>query len=427
MRAATRDGIDMGDASDLEGIDTDDLEPLTPDEELQFLVADCNRWIVEHGAHLRLDGEMRQETQALALRLGTRRFDLNRWWVLTPVDWSCPSCGRPKADIARIDRHERMMGHLHAHHDHMQDFIVQRLHAVSSARAEVVADENCEQFAARAAPVVSAYDPTVICADCNSADAAAKKALGLHPAFSFSPADIGRFVVARPNHAHELDFAAAARVWEERKAAFELRLALIEQIVKHAADNEHWYQYTDYRLHPDRIEQFAKAALWMAKLPPEYRLDHYIDLARRTPRQNVDLTAWRKRKIAAARTPTQSEIDHVARVTHGPAWRAAPDDWACPGCGRTKAELVRPSNKFKWSFDIDHRPFSDGQKHFVCQDCAQAHMSVAKEAGVPREAVSLDQLRCIVRAAPHRRHQFDSAAVDDVVRELTREAASVPE
>jgi len=32
----------------------------------------------------------------------------------------------------------------------------------------------------------------------------------------------------------------------------------------------------------------------------------------------------------------------------------------CPGCGRAKIEIIRPSNQFNWLFLLDEVKFADG-------------------------------------------------------------------
>src|SRR4051812_44914875 len=118
-----------------------------------------------------LDGETSPQTQQLARDLGAAGYALNRWWVTTPPDWTCSVCGRSKPEIARLNRHGALMGELHAHHDHMREYVAHRFAEVSAERGEIVADARATEFIKRAVPVACAFDETVICSDCNAADA----------------------------------------------------------------------------------------------------------------------------------------------------------------------------------------------------------------------------------------------------------------
>ncbi len=56
---------------------------------------------------------------------------------------------------------------------------------------------------------------TLICGDCNTADGAAKKFLGLPKTWSFSPAEIGRFVTVVPHSGRTaIDYDEARRIYE---------------------------------------------------------------------------------------------------------------------------------------------------------------------------------------------------------------------
>jgi hypothetical protein len=105
-----------------------------------------------------LDSPHTPETKEIAKRLGANGFALNRWWVLTPPNWLCPSCGRSKARFARLNTGGRLFGEIHAHHDHMTDLIEKRfIEAAVERHWPDLTDRAC-RFAVRAAPMVSAYD-----------------------------------------------------------------------------------------------------------------------------------------------------------------------------------------------------------------------------------------------------------------------------
>lgn len=62
---------------------------------------------------------------------------------------------------------------------------------------------------------VGRFPKTLICGDCNSADGAAKRKLGLPVDWSFTPTEIGSFVaVSRYSGATQIDYDAAMRIYE---------------------------------------------------------------------------------------------------------------------------------------------------------------------------------------------------------------------
>jgi len=126
---------------------------------------------------------------------GGHCFDL---WRRLPPGWRCPACGRTAFEIMRWCRrgpkpskgfaepYWGWMAGLHEHHDHAQPWLWR-----GSGR----------------------FPETVICDHCNSADAAAKRKLGLPSTFSFSPEEIGRFIRAEPHVGHDIDYAEAERIY----------------------------------------------------------------------------------------------------------------------------------------------------------------------------------------------------------------------
>jgi hypothetical protein len=94
-----------------------------------------------------------------------------------------------------------------------------------------------------------------------------------------------------------------------------------------------------------------------------------------------------------------------------------PDDWVCPGCGRRKVALVRPTAHHAWAFVITDRWFHDADqiriKAVCCNDCNHAVLDLAKEAGVEGYRVDLQDIRDIVIPTAHARHAFRHAFRDD--------------
>lgn len=117
-------------------------------------------------------------------------------WATLAHDWRCPACGRNKLELlrwARVDQDKPTERYgwfaaVHQHHDHGQPW------GAPAAR----------------------FQPTVLCDQCNVAEATAKRVLRLEPAFSFSPAEIAQFVRAVAHGRHTLDYDRAAGI------AFEL-------------------------------------------------------------------------------------------------------------------------------------------------------------------------------------------------------------
>lgn len=113
-------------------------------------------------------------------------------WRGLPETWRCPGCDRAKREILRWTLRTPMgqrfwgwMAGLHRHHDHGVDY----LQGLSSGHGR--------------------FPITTICDQCNSADGAAKRRLGLPDDFSFSPGEIRQFVTAVPHGKHRIDMNKA--------------------------------------------------------------------------------------------------------------------------------------------------------------------------------------------------------------------------
>lgn len=118
------------------------------------------------------------------------------------IDWQCPACRRTSYELLRWtmlypNKPSRKMGWamgLHEHHDH-----------------------RCDQYLYSSKPFPlgfrERFPRTIICEQCNSADATAKRKLKLPKDFSFSPTEISLFVTAVPHGWHLLDYDIAAQIY----------------------------------------------------------------------------------------------------------------------------------------------------------------------------------------------------------------------
>lgn len=205
-----------------------------------------------------LDGVMSPQTLALLARFGTKRADMTEWWAKTPQAWICPGCDRPKPDLVRLNAHNELMCRLVEHHDHMANALEERFVFHSTSRSEVVATQLGKKFAVRSASMVSAYDRTIVCNDCNNADAEAKRMVSAPRHLSFSPREIRRFINPRPHEAHQVDLDAAKAVLMEILPTFELRMRFINGVARIAASDEHWFQPSADGCNAAHVERSAK-------------------------------------------------------------------------------------------------------------------------------------------------------------------------
>lgn len=375
-----------------------------------------------------LDGIMSPLSRELAERFNvlTTDIDMTFAWACTSMDWICPACLRGKRDIARLTEKGKLMCRLVEHHDHMADLVEAEFERQCKAHSKIVADEFGKRFAKRASQMVAAYDNTIICDDCNTADPKAKRDVGTHMDFSYSPQEISQFVKARPNVPHEIDREQAKRIWLEQAETFKLRLVIVARIASIAATNNHWYQ---------EVPRFQRAEQIYANA--ENLARHYgalaslYELAGDKRRPPVDASAWRKTIHQPPRRAPQSEdLDYIAKVSSATSWSKVEQTWQCPCCRRTKFHSVRLSNKNKWVFNIFTPSFYGPTERYgtknvvVCQDCSSLATAIGREAclalGITNESayakfLKPEELAMVVLSHPHRQHNVDNDRADELV------------
>lgn len=376
-----------------------------------------------------LDSEFSGRSKALVERFGAQGFDLNKWWVYTPHSWVCPCCKRSKPDIVRLNQHGYLTGHLHEHHDHMADFVKDEFVKASESLETPVADALAQRFVVRTAFALSAYDPTVICSDCNAADAKAKALVKAHKDFSYSPAEIAQFVNVAPNCEHQINIEVARQLWAECQPVFATRVRMVSAIARIGASNKHWYQPSAETA--KKTERVAEH--WIDKYNLKALSYDPLRLLYSTNKFSGSQDRWRMRKrLGAQHPPSHGELQHLINIS-GHRWTDTADCWLCPICRRTKFQCVRKSNANVWSFQVVYKvffcPTSEGlkQRLTICNDCSTAATHIAKEAeghaGARMEewatsALLPNEVGGVVIPQPHTKHGIDNEAVETLMPTL---------
>lgn len=374
-----------------------------------------------------LDSEFTYSTKKLVSLFKADGAHLNRWWVLTPVDWSCPCCKRSKSQIVRLNKNNYLTCQLHEHHDHMEEVVRTLFENYSTLKKQQVADELSERFAIKSAFSLSAYDKTIVCFDCNKADADAKKIVKAHKFFSFSPKEISEFVIASPNEEHQINEEIAKKVWERVQPIFQIRMQMAEKFAMIAAEKNDWYQPSE-----QTSRQIEIRAKWFFEYNNLLEIDKYEPekILYNTEYFKGPNNSWRlKSNPLIEKSPSKEELSYLISVK-GKYWERYDDNWTCPGCFRTKYECVRPSNKSKWVLEIKSAPlFFDGifninnQADPMCIDCMNTAIELGREVikqtgecfSFPSSAVTLNELRQIVIPRPHSKHLFKNQIIDKII------------
>ncbi len=119
--------------------------------------------------------------------------------------WRCPSCNRTPTELIRWSEiRGPSMRRRYADRWGMGFTISLTNHHCHSGGPSIPYVNRAERF-----------PTTLICGDCNSADGAAKKFLGLPRTWSFSPSEIGRFVTVVPHSGRTvIDYDGARSIYE---------------------------------------------------------------------------------------------------------------------------------------------------------------------------------------------------------------------
>jgi rubredoxin len=372
-----------------------------------------------------LDGVTSPQTRQLLTQWKTETADMSVLWAMTPPTWACPGCGRTKPDLVRLNRNGALMCRLDSHHDHMEDALVHAFELHSTSQDKVVANRLGLKFAKRAVPVVSAFDRTVVCCDCNSADTAAKAVTAAHRYLSFSAQEIRHFVRARPNAPHDIDEQAAHEIYAGVDRRFRQRMKLVDKIASIAARDDHWFQQAPEGAGEAFVGYRAEVTAHSRNLSTSFHV-----LCGDRAKAAVDPARWRSRRHPAPRlVPTARQIAYVAKAQSDTSWNRVPEDWTCPGCGREKVSCVRGNKAGTWSLSITENSFrpEDHLPHVrsihVCGDCRDTAICLGKEAsalsGVTLDTylnrVHLSEVRHIVRPQVHGRHNYHAKEAASVV------------
>jgi rubredoxin len=383
---------------------------------------------VASGFSISFDGVMSHTSQAIKERLRTESFNMVSWWAMTPQDWICPGCGRGKIDIARLNSRKEAMCHLHEHHDHMQGVLKRKFRELAVSKSAVVADQDCEDFAKRSAAMIVAYEPTVICADCNTAEGAAKRLVGTPSDFSFSPQEIREFVQPQPNMPHEINVEAAQSIWNEQKEVFDLRMEFAERIAQIAANNEHWYQPAEYRSSAKAIEQ--RTSVLLRKYGAESSL---ITELCGSPKniQKKDPAEWRlKKQSPCTSPPNDQDLMLLKNTSASKTWSRVSDTWACEICRRSKFQTVTRNREKKWSFHPGYsylygKAAADVTR-MICEECRHVAVMLGKEFSMKTGLdgtrfirwIAPDELKALIIPQAHTRHNVNNDYAEKLLKTL---------
>ncbi len=377
-----------------------------------------------------LDSEYSLSTQKLKKSLDAKEIHINKWWVRTSPLWMCPVCNRNKSQIVKLNKHGDLSGQLHEHHDHMSELLKLVFDSISSERESRIAGIDSLKFIEKISFALSAYENTIICSDCNKADADAKKLVNADKYFSFSPRDISTFIIVKNNAEHSIEKEKALECYLNQENIHIKRKKLAEYIATIAANNEHWYEESKGSSTESvnfYYERYMRAyGLFDICKPP------YDELLYKPKHYKSDLSKWRSVNKISNEKPTQGDIEHMIN-TRGTKWNNLNDDWICPICNRTKEMCILKTKTKVWNFNTVGKLFYDSSApkwtttRTICDSCNKICTLLQKEVDIEGSLtysnhylISENELRkSILKVYNYNNHDVNNDYVDSILDELT--------
>jgi len=402
------------------------------DEALALLV-EC----VNTGEIISLDGARSPISLDIKNHHGVDDFEMNSHWIGSAQDWTCPCCSRSKFQVSRLGRKRQILAKLVIHHDHMGEALQAAFHAAFVRAGTDVEQIDGFRLVERMGHAFAAYEEVLVCEDCNNADTEAKKLVAAPPYFSFSIGQIRGFIQSGEHQPHHVDAATAQQTWKEARAAYELRMNLINAVARAAATDTHWYEPHQRRIQPIPVFGYANrigdamVKDWVSST------DLYKALGPQPKKADRNLARWR---TTTQRPGYPLPDNYLAMLrseeTFAQAWDAVSDDWSCPVCGRGKQQIVYVGDKGKVVFFLASNN-ARGAWSFAPRICRQCHstlmslkLEVSELTGIkPPDSygfVSPGELANIIRSRPHSQHAIrreEAAALVEHIKQRLQPGA----
>ena len=380
---------------------------------------------INDGSILCLDGVGSPLSIAIQKQHGPALFEMNRDWVETAQDWTCPCCNRGKFDIARLGNKGQILAKLVEHHDHMSEALKAAFHRVFEVSGTENPTPTGLALVERIAPALSAFSPVLVCEDCNNADAAAKNIILYDVKWlSFYIGHIRQFIEVGQHAAHGIDEAKVRELWLLIRPAYKTRMQLVYSVAQAAVLHDHWYDalppgmtevptLSNGLQHSNGLHLVSGEALCRAMA--DTHVKHPANRCR-----------WRTANKPAGGSPPPN---YLAMVQSQPGaasrWNPLDHGWVCPICDRTKYEILSYKDG-KISFHT-HLPSKKSRAWVetkdICAACYNVVRDVQRElqdslspvAGATFDCITPDQLRSIIRPRPHSAHAVDGKKAQQLI------------
>lgn len=356
-----------------------------------------------------LDGTRSPLGRRIAALWGRQDFEMTLNWVLVSQDWICPGCGRGKLEMSRLDQDRRILAKIVEHHDHMIEAPYDLFQAGFAGDRQSSAYDIGVRASWRIGKQLLSFDDTLVCEDCNNVDARAAQKLGAPKKFSFSPAQIRRFIQPLAHQWHRIDLEKLQIVWQEVEPLHAQRVNVMNALIAGLLRGE---LQPDEARHPMDGARDSKSArsgpppYWNESSDGEWSsLETQLALGRALDvPSDAALERWRTVQPSMAKVPPAGAVPKSFGVNAG-LCKQIPADWCCPICRRRKERTYFLDDKGNVRFELDLYWRRD-EKHPIpaCVDCVQI-FNAAKREIVARlriawsdagDLISAEQLRAMI-------------------------------
>lgn len=173
----------------------------------------------------------------LCERHGARRPGDIANFMETHSEWRCRPCMRTKSEIARLDKNGRLLCQIVLHHDHFDEYVPDDLR--KSLRSIGFAAESAGR------DHLIRFLPELICQDCNTADAAAKRVVGAPNVFSFAPHEIALFIQVTANQSHDIKNEIVVSLYEELRPILRRLSKVVRDTPRRFESTDEWHVLRD--------------------------------------------------------------------------------------------------------------------------------------------------------------------------------------
>jgi hypothetical protein len=164
----------------------------------------------------------------------------NSLFETLPLDWRCPGCNRQRGEVPRVNRQGDEIAKAVEHHDHIMDFPNAEMRSRFGRNWASTVPKGVPDYLNKIERFVVGFNPTVVCEDCNNAEAKAKQLVTAPTFFSFAPSEIHSFILRSPNTKHEVVPARVESVYASSTIRYTLRMDVATRLLTDALSGIFW-------------------------------------------------------------------------------------------------------------------------------------------------------------------------------------------